>query len=301
MTSPLESPGVEPTQAEGTGGAGGMSSEAPEAAGTPESGEEPGTLPKAESGDYLERIRNEPEFAVDQIRTKDQVVTKANQELKRYKQSYQALDPVINNLGGGEAVLGMLTRLNNILVNPGMKRIVERFEQTGSLPTVGEGYGGYEEPEEEDPRDIKLRELEQRQQELNRKLGRQEQMGNIERLKKEFPEDWDELGPMMLEELDQWERDPSKRNLLAGLTYDGLRTVALTKLYGDPEERDRRMARAYQRKLEGRKQKATDVPSGVATTGQETVVKKGPVTANDALREFLNKEGLSRLEVPRNF
>jgi len=297
MTTQVEIPGVEPSQVEGAAGSEGTPAGTPEPGSTLEvegSTSDTSESESGKSGDYLERIRSDAEFAVEEIRNKDRAVTAANQKAKRYETQYGRLDPVIEDLGGGDGVLQLLTRFNNLLLNPKAKKMVERFEQTGVVATVDDYSSDLDEPEETDPRDVKIQALEQRLNDVDHRQGRRDLNEHFIKLKEDFEKDWEELAPMMQEQLEKWERDPAATKLMSQITYDVLHTIALKKLYGTPEDRAKRGARDYGELLELRKQRATDMPSGVATTGNESL--KGPkdMDVAQAFEQFNRETGNTR-------
>lgn len=262
--------------------------------GTPESGSESGTS-ESESGkpgDYLERVRSDSEFAVSEIRNKDRAVTNANNEKKRLQDKFVDLDPYIDQLGGGKGVLGHLNRLNLLVQHPAMKKIVERFEATGAVPTV-EDYLESSATEDTNAKDLKIQQLEQRLDATDARVGQQDLTGHFGRLKEEFADDWDELQPMLDQQFANWRNDPGAQKLLGSISYDALQTIAVKKLYGTPEGRAKRAVRDARKLVEARRAKATDEPSGVATTGTEKPGGKKAWNVQTAWDEFKRREGMT--------
>jgi len=295
MADPETTPGTE----SGQGGAGAVDTgdmsaeEIAAVSGTPESDSTSGTSDESgKPGDYLERIRGDSEFAVSEIRNKDRAVTNANNEKKKLHDRFVELDPFIDQLGGGKGVLGHLNRLNQLVQNAGMKKIIDRFEATGAVPTV-EDYLEASETEETDPKDLKIQQLEQRINATDARIGQQDLTSYFGRLKEEFADDWDELQPQLDEQFNNWRNDPNAQKLLGSISYDALQMIAIKKLYGTPEGRAKRAVRDARKLVEARRAKATDEPSGVATTGTEK--SGGPKVWNvqTAWDEFKRREGIT--------
>jgi len=296
MADPETTPGTESGQ-EGAGAidTGDMSAEEIAAvSGTPESDSTPGTSDESgKPGDYLERIRGDSEFAVSEIRNKDRAVTNANQEKKRLHDRFVELDPFMDQLGGGSGVLRHLNRLNLLVQNPAMKKMIERFESTGAIPTVDDYLESTETTDQPDTKDLKIQELEQRLNATDARIGQQDLTSYFGRLKEEFADDWDELQPQLDEQFANWRNDPSAQKLLGSISYDALQMIAVKKLYGTPEGRAKRAVRDARKLVEARRAKATDVPSGVATTGTETSGGDKVWNVQSAWDEFKRREGIT--------
>lgn len=296
MADPETTPGTESGQ-EGAGAVdtGDMSAEEIAAiSGTPESGSESGTPTESgEPGDYLARVRGDSEFAVSEIRNKDRAVTNANNEKKKLQTRFAEIDPFMDQLGGGQGVLRHLNHLNRLMQNPAMKTIIDRFEATGAVPTVDDYSESSETTEQTDVKDLKIQELEQRLNATDARIGQQDLTSYFGRLKEEFADDWDELQPQLDEQFANWRHDPAAQKLLGSISYDALQTIAVKKLYGTPEGRAKRAVRDARKLVEARRAKATDEPSGVATTGTEK--SGGPKVWNvqTAWDEFKRREGIT--------
>jgi hypothetical protein len=244
----------------------------------------PGGSPEPYDQDAVIREGGDP--AVKQYKDAQRAVSRATSQLAKYK----ALDPFIDQFGGGQGIVDELTRWYTLRANPRMAKLVDQFEQTGVPPTDA---GEYEEPTEEDPRDAKIRELESTVNRLEGRVGKQDMRQHFVRLQEEFAADWEELLPKLEEQLQQWERNPQQRSILNNLTYDTLQMVALKTLYGDPEARAKRGQRDYQRLVDLKKARATEEPSRTATTGQEPRVRKQHPNALEALQEFKTEHGIT--------
>ena len=244
-----------------------------------------------ESGDYLARVRGDGEFAVDEIRNKDRAVTKANQDAQALKERWESIDPFYDQLGGGQGVLNNLSRLNTLLTNPQMKKMVEQFEKSGTVPTGDEDWE-YEDTETSKPWESDIHSMQEQLQSLTTRVTQQDLDDHFTRIRREFSGDWDELSPELEKQFQRWQHDPKAQNLLQNMTYDSMKTVALNILYGDREKRIQRGKKEYEESLRQRQSRATDAPSGIAHPPQERP-SNAPLDVVSAFKEFKEREGIT--------
>jgi len=177
--------------------------------------------------------------------------------------------------------------------HPAMKKIIDRFEATGVVPTVDDYLESTDTTDQPDAKDLKIQELEQRLNATDARVGQQDLTSYFGRLKEEFADDWDELQPQLDEQFANWRNDPSAQKLLGSISYDALQTIAVKKLYGTPEGRAKRAVRDARKLVEARRAKATDVPSGVVTTGTEKSGGDKVWNVQTAWDEFKRREGIT--------
>lgn len=120
-------------------------------------------------GDYISRVRNEPDFAAEQVREKDRKINELNQSMKRLG----ALDPYVTAAGGVDELLAYINAGNTVLSNQQIKQFVEEYARTGQLPTAAPQQQGQE--DDDDPyADPEVKSLKQQVRELKASL---EQLG----------------------------------------------------------------------------------------------------------------------------
>jgi hypothetical protein len=162
--------------------------------GTPETGAEVDSgQPAPDPGDYLARVRSDPEFAVEQIRAKDRALTKANQESKKWERLEKYGQPA-------EVFEDFATKYSQLTQNPQMQGVIDSFFQTGqvqvSVPQA-DTQGQTEDDEYMDP-DVKalrdeLREVRRENQALVDRMSTAETRGNVQTVTQGFDEvmkDW---------------------------------------------------------------------------------------------------------------
>lgn len=234
-------------------------------------------------GDYLSKVRGDPEFAEKEIRKHQRKVSELSAAQKRLGRLQSAID----QLGSGEVVYQQLERFNNLLGNQAMSRLIQRYESTGTLPTGGEDpYGSS--VEDEDPQSRAMNELRAEVRQLRAEIdttrgavGKTRISQDLDKLRTRYPNHFDDfIKPYLDEKFGEWEQTPAGRRVLAELDYDGLRTLAARALDDRLEEVGEL---AHLRKQENLKKSATPAPSGTATTGRERAPSAGFKHVREAL------------------
>lgn len=254
----------------------------------------------ADPGDYLARIRAEPDFAVEQIREKDRKVTEISQRQKELQKKLGSLSGVIDQLGGGDGVYQQLARLDRFLGNPALRKTLEHYERTGTLPASGQdGYGMDPEPEDPQMKAIselqhKITQLESQISQTRGSVGKQSVTAALGRLRDEFPDYFDSIiRPHMDTQFEEWERNPAGREILSTLGYDQLRKLAFVAI-GEAGKLEELGEKVHLRKLENLKRSATGAPGTTLTTGRESRPASKHSSAREALEEF-ERQGLGRV------
>ena len=294
MASPIVVPGA----AEEPGAGGGPKPDGEAAPAEPSRAEAeplepsvPEDPPGRGSGDYLARVRAEPEFAVDQVREKDRTIGRIGGEAAALRKRWESLDPMYERLGGAAGILDLLTQYNNLLGNKSMAETVNAYLQSGTLPGgTRDDSGRLEDEPDLDRFRGQIQNLESKVQDLTGRVGKHGLDRMFEKLQGEFRQDWTDLAPRLQEHLDRIGQNPAGREVLNAMDYDTLQTVALKLLYGSSEDRARRGERDYLRSLEAKRRAATDEPSRVPTSGRET--PKAAASFGDAFRNFTQETGL---------
>lgn len=246
-------------------------------------------------GNYLERVKREPDFAAEEIRKKDRELTRQRESLK----GYSSLDPYINALQGAEGVATALSQYSSALANPQLKQLIDGYLASGVLPTVSNGDMGDGRSDlyaETEPVSAEVQALQAEMQELRTRLSQSE--GTIGRsaitgLLKEHrdaigAEQFDSLIlPQIEAQVSKWEQTPDGRRVLAGLNKDQMDTMigkaALPHLMEIGEA-------ARLRKLEQLKGASTGSVSTIATPGEGTPGTHSSVA--EALAELKRTEGI---------
>lgn len=81
-------------------------------------------------GDYMARISNEPEFAVDQIKDKDRKISSLNERLK----GLEGVDELVEAAGSVDNLRGYVTTGFGVLQRPELNKVVEEALRTGVVP-----------------------------------------------------------------------------------------------------------------------------------------------------------------------
>lgn len=244
---------------------------------------------------YTQRLRTDPDFAVQEAK-------KAQAEVRRVKQKLGSVEQVVDAVGGADALLGHLRRLNTIVSNPAMRTLVEQFEQTGTLPAIPKNGEAKEAEEFEEPWDKSVRQkvdpVAQELQSLKAEVSRLRGDNGVKKVqeffrefRKEFDlpdEEWADFTDKMGQQAKQWAGNPQGLTVLETLDYQNFRALGLGKLT-KPQikaalEREAQASRAEKAAL------ATDSPSRVGTTGREKPVGMSPL---EAFLEGCRREGVA--------
>lgn len=252
-----------------------MSSEAvvtSDAASVPSDGTPAAQPVQDTKGDFEQRVKTDPEFALAQVK-------EAQRRLTQYQTKFgKDVEQVVDAVGGKDALMGHLRRLNTIVSNPAMRQLVEEFERTGTLPTraaVNQANNtatadadDYEEPWTRDLRQSQ-QEVASLRAELNSLRG-ERGVEKVRGLLQEFetsmgltPEESADLREKLIEHANHWGQNEQGLQVLKSMDKPTFRSLALGKLSDETIE-----AAALRRAEARRNQRsaaATDSPSGVRT------------------------------------
>lgn len=200
--------------------------------------------------EFTAKVAAGGEFAVEQVKA-------AQRELSRMKGKLGPVEQVVDAVGGAEALMGHLRRLNTIVSNPKMRELVEKFEQTGEIAVTGSGAAQPTDALEE-PWDPAIKPIASEVSTLKAELGKlrgergvEKVRGFFQEFREEFPlpeDDFKSLAGSMLEQARQWSSTEQGRTALEGMNAETFRSLALSKLTKDQirsalrAEDDRRQA-----------------------------------------------------------
>lgn len=245
--------------------------------------------PEYDKGDLEARLRNEPDFAVQEYKKLQSTLSREQQRNKQLAKLAQAAQIVggDNLEAGADALLGYVERQYRIEQDPTMKKYVEEWLNTGQVPSMkGEDLDAdetYLTPEEKKIRDLEetVAQLRQRVDSTDLKTAR----GEIQTRVKEFfnsdigqylnDEEKAEIFRSFERQFDQWSATHQGRQQLSNITPKTIRLIAADWLM-EHDKFDEIGERKRLRKLEHRKSASTDGPSDVAAreTGREGVSPK---------------------------
>jgi hypothetical protein len=281
---------------------------APEALDTAPSDAASEPEPTADARDYEARLRSDPEFAFSEAKKHQARADRALNDLKQKEGRYRELDPWIDNLGGSQAVLHHLGRLGAINANPALRSMIEEFERTGRVPNAGATDSQTDAPEEYlDPVERKVKLLEAELAQLKAGFGNTQADMAKERTKALIGEvlkehDWlsQDQKVSALQALEQniaqWDRTESGRQLLGNLTKDQLRKFVRATVLDNDDALYEVAERIVRERAEKKRAAATSVAAPVSTNGRE-VTSRRAMTAieavNEAIRE-VERAGLRR-------
>lgn len=250
-----------------------------------------------DKGDFEGRLRQGGDFAVEQVKN-------AQREATRLQAKYKDIDPVIDAVGGGDALMNHLRRLNTLVSNPAMRTVIEQFETTGTVPAKQNGAtrptpAGADDADDdsfEEPWTRDLAALRQENATLRADLnsvrgerGVEKVRDNLTKFVEEFPlgdDDRKALADALVDQARKWSTSAQGLEVLKNTSdYTTFRTLALGKLPTDAIERAvlaRKQVAASRRTAA-----ATDVPSGVRTQAREAPADMtGAQAFEEACREF---------------
>lgn len=242
------------------------------------------------------RIKSDPSYAWEQYNKVKGEGTKTFQQLQKYK-------PIQNwaEQYGAESVAKWVSEYDAILKHPEVQRVANHYRTTGALPTADANQTKTTEFDDlyKDPQAEKLQQLEGLVSQLSSQVsqtrgavGKQRVMGMLVQLKTDVPDGFDEyILPALRDQFERWERDPSGRELLANIDYEGLKTIAGKAIF---ENRDKIFEERHTRMVAELRRGATGAPASNLSTGREpkaTAAKPGHMSAVEALREFERTSG----------
>lgn len=245
--------------------------------------------PEYDRGDLEARLRNEPDFAVQEYKKLQAALSREQQRGKQLSKLAQAAQLVGGDdlEAGVDALFGYVERQYRIEQDPTMKRYIEDWINTGRVPQV-QREDPYEDEQFLTPEEKKIRELEDTVTQLRNqvdstavKTARQEIQGHI----KSFFDT--KIGKALTEEeradvfrafdrnFEQWAKTPQGRQQLANMNAHAVNVIAYNWL-GENDKLLEIGERISRMKDEHRKSASTDGPTGVAAreTGKNGVDPK---------------------------
>jgi uncharacterized protein YjiS (DUF1127 family) len=244
----------------------------------------------AEKGpdEFTSKLKAGGDFAVEQVKA-------AQRELSRMKAKLGSVESVVDAVGGSEALMGHLRRLNGLVSNPKMRDLVEQFERTGDVTVQANGAATPTE-EFEEPWDPKIKPIVSEVSTLKAELGKLRGERGVEKVRgffqgffDEFPlpaDDRKAMAAKLLEQTKQWATTEQGRQALEGMNDQTFRSLALNSL---TKEQIRSALRQEEQALQARKAAAaTDSPAR-GTTGQAKAV---PGSVLDAFKQAARELGI---------
>ncbi len=239
-------------------------------------------------GDFEARLRQGGDFAIEEVK-------KAQRELSRLQQKVgKEVEQVVDAVGGKDALMAHLRRLNTLVSDPNMKMVIEQYERTGQLPKTLNGNGKPTasiptEDDFEEPWTPALREAQQQVEALRAELsslrgerGVETVRANLAKFREEFPlddADWADLNQALIQQAQQWGTTAQGLQALKNTSdYTTFRALALGKLTKDQLWKAR--SREEQLRAGNRAAAATDSPSGVTTQARGD--QSAPLSVKDA-------------------
>lgn len=256
---------------------------------TPDGGDPGNQLSEAEQ--YDKRVREDPDFALDQVSK----FRSENSRLANVANSFKQLGPIIDQLGGESKVMQDLTELHTYRNNPSMARVMERFNTTGQIQTES-GYGDGIDYEEEDPNVSalkgQLQKLEGKLDTMSGKVGKANVQNMMTQIQNNpiFADDFKEIvAPAIMDQVTEWEKNQSGRDLLGNLTVENLQQIAYLALGDKIKTIGKRL---YERELQQRKDGSTDGPPTTTTSGGDPP-REGQMSVREAMEDFAQREGIN--------
>ena len=241
-----------------------------------------------------ERIKRDPEFALEQYLKVKGDSTKNYQALKKY----EAITRIADQLGGAEVTAQLLNEYAAVAQSEPVARVREHYRAHGTLPTTTSARTDDTTDEDvyKDPQTLEIEALKKDLADVRNSisqtkgvLGKQSVMSMLDKLREEYPDGFEEhVLPKLESNFSEWERTPQGRELLASINYDQLKTVAARAVF---DNLDAIAEKRYSRVLEAKKRAATGAGSQTMSTGREPVAGKGHKNAIDALTEFRRRYG----------
>ena len=237
-----------------------------------------GAAPKA---DFLQRARENPEWAAEQVTQFQSTADRAEAATKKLVDKIGSMDALLEEFGA-DTVKAAVENYRNVRNHPDFAEWVPEFEQTGQLPTRTGSEpkvddGEYKTPEEQEL--ISLRaEVAGLRQDTNANTmasGEQVLTKHMEKVFGEYglaPEDAEKMRATMVSQMKSWATsgEPGKAALKTLMSPNGYKTVQgimLSEL--SPEILHKAATNAALRKHKGLSGLATDGPSGSPGTGTE--------------------------------
>lgn len=246
--------------------------------------------------DYLGRIRNEPDFAVDEVRKLKSELDKTRASTSQLGDLHRAVELIgQGDVGSGAQVAYQrLLEYSNLLSDRKAAAVIERFRETGRWPGVEDDYLGSE-PEPEDPKEAELRSLRDTVQRLEGRSAQVELRSHLDSFFGSDPigsvldaEEKKEVFTKLESQFRTWAGTDMGRAQLRNMTQDTVATIVTDHLRRTGKLLEV-AERSHLRKLDKRKGAATDGPSGVSSSGAEPAEFKN---VKDALLFAAKKYGV---------
>lgn len=267
---------------------------------TPASTNENGKLP------FDERVRTDPEFALETIKNFQRKLNETQKRLKPLEQLEQVAKATYGDVAEGVGnIVTLADRAYRIEQNPQWKNAVDKIlAGERVVPTEVAGSEEYLTPEER-----KIQALEVQLQEVRNQVSQQDtRMSQSElanRLSTFFhsdlgqalePAEREEMVETLQGQFKQWSSTDSGRNVLRNLQPDTIETVVVSQLH-----KSGKLASVYERIRNGKDQRrlgaATESPSslprGAATESRE--FRNAADALRHAAKEFMSPEARQRL------
>lgn len=264
-----------------------------------------GTPAAPDLTDFETAFQADPKRALKVYKDAQRALSERQRELDQLRQLRQ----LVSTVGTEQRVIDHFNQLQQELQqyrsNPRLAKILDTYKTTGQIP--GSEYGdSYAEPEPEDPREVKIRELEQRLaaqdarvNAVSRKQADVRIQQDIERLREQIPEAlWPKVSERISQKISEWDASAATRGIVENLTFDTLRLVAADVLWPSDVPLERSpladLGKAInQRTIEQKRRAATDAAPRSATTGRET--SPAAKTALQALQRRKQELGIGDL------
>jgi hypothetical protein len=238
--------------------------------------------------EFTARVKADPKFAVDQVKA-------AQRELSRMKTKLGQVEGVVDAIGGPQALMAHLQRLNALVSNPKGRDLVEHFEKTGEFPSALRTNGAAEPTDPiREPWDDSVDPIKQEVGTLKAELGKlrgergvEKVRGFFQEFRAEFPlpdEDFKALASAMLDQSKQWSTTEQGRAALEAMNAETFRSLALSKL--TKSQLKAALAREDEALRERKAAAATEVPSRSTTGKRATEVSSVLDAFKEAAREL---------------
>lgn len=243
---------------------------------------------------HEQRLRSDPDYAVDQYKRIKGESTKLYQKTK----AYEPITKIADQLGGADRAAEFLMEYAALAQHPEVAKMREHYRLHGTLPTATATRTDdtLDDPYQ-DPQDVRINELKSQLAMMESKLsrtegtiGKQAIMGHFSTLKAKYPEAFEPyIMPAMTEWMEKQELTPQGRSLLNTVNFDQLDTIA-SKIV--TQHLDEIAEKRYARRLEEKKRASTGGAAPNLTNGREPGAKQGHTSGYEALLEFKRVNGL---------
>lgn len=187
MTAANPNPAGDPTPGAGQGAEpGGLPSA--DASGTEQQGSEGRGATGSGNKDFLERVRREPEFAIEQVRRWQSEADSREAKLRETEKWLGKLGDLKDNFTGDD-IRAYLEQYDRVLGHPKLKTAIEKYLQTGQIPSNASSPDGSEGDEDDlylSDEQKEIRALKQELQDLKGQVGQVDHSATVTRLTGHF-------------------------------------------------------------------------------------------------------------------